>query len=418
MAEAEGKSSLKRDYLWNTLGSVMNAASSVILLLVSTRVVGDYWAGVFSLAYAVGQQFQTVGAFEMRPVQSTDVEQRFSFSTYLASRVLTTFCMLFCIIGYAVFSADLAGEALLIILIAGLKLLDVFEDVFHGAFQQRGRLDVAGRAFFFRSLVTTAAFSVLLVFTKDLTVTCVITIIVSVIALVGLNIPPARKMLDVPTRLDLRAMGRLLLACLPLFAGAFLALYLSNAPKFGLDATLPKEYQAYYAALFMPALAINLLSTFVFRPLLTRMGIRWHGGDRAGFVAVIRRGLLWVGVTSLAIGALAFPLGIPVLNAFFALDLTPYRGELMVLVAGGAFNAAGIVIYYGLVVMKRQALVMAGYVVAAAVAFMAAAPLIGAFGMMGATWLYAGSMLIVLVAFASFFALGLRRPIPCDGAGC
>ena len=55
-------SSLKRDYFWNTLGSIMNAASSVILLLVTTRVMGEYWAGIFSIAYAVGQQFQTVGA--------------------------------------------------------------------------------------------------------------------------------------------------------------------------------------------------------------------------------------------------------------------------------------------------------------------------------------------------------------------
>lgn len=85
--------SLGRDYLWNTLGSVMNAAASVVLLLVTTRVLGSYWGGVFSIAYAVGQQFQTLGAFEMRPMQSTDVEKEHTFSTYLASRILTTLCM-------------------------------------------------------------------------------------------------------------------------------------------------------------------------------------------------------------------------------------------------------------------------------------------------------------------------------------
>ena len=150
--------SLGRDYLWNTLGSVMNAAASVVLLLVTTRVLGSYWGGVFSIAYAVGQQFQTLGAFEMRPMQSTDVEKEHTFSTYLASRILTTLCMVGCIVGYALLSTDIAEEFLLIVLIAGLKIFDVLEDVFHGAFQQNGRLDVAGKAFFFRSLVTTTVF--------------------------------------------------------------------------------------------------------------------------------------------------------------------------------------------------------------------------------------------------------------------
>ncbi len=33
-------------------------------------------------------------------------------------------------------------------LIAGLKIFDVLEDVFHGAFQQNGRLDVEGKPSF------------------------------------------------------------------------------------------------------------------------------------------------------------------------------------------------------------------------------------------------------------------------------
>ncbi len=402
-------SSLKRDYFWNTLGSIMNAASSVILLLVTTRVMGEYWAGIFSIAYAVGQQFQTVGAFEMRPLQSTDVEGRYSFSTYLASRVLTTLCMLFCIVGYAIFSGNAPGEMILVALIAGLKLFDVFEDVFHGAFQQNGRLDIAGRSFFFRSLATTLAFALLLAFTKDLGVTCIMTAVVSFVALTALNLPPSRLLLGSFERPDLRSVGSLIVACLPLFAGAFLALYLSNAPKFGLDGTFSKEYQTYYAAIFMPALAINLLSTFVFRPLLTRLGLRWHEGDFKGFASVIRKGLFWVLAASVLTAILGYFLGIPVLNVFFGLDLSSFRGELMVLVLGGALNAAGIVLYYGLVVMKRQRLILVGYAVSAVLTFLIAQPLIGLLGMMGAAILYTISMFSVACTFGAFFLFGLRR---------
>ncbi len=47
---------LKKNYFWNTLGSLMNAASTVLMLMVVTRTMGAAAGGVFSLAYAVAQQ--------------------------------------------------------------------------------------------------------------------------------------------------------------------------------------------------------------------------------------------------------------------------------------------------------------------------------------------------------------------------
>ena len=224
----------------------MNAFSSVVLLLITTRILGTYWGGVFSIAYAVGQQFQTLGAFEMRPMQSTDVNEAHSFSVYFASRVATTLCMFACILGYALISGNVGQELLLMVLIASLKLFDAFEDVFHGAFQQHGRLDIAGKAFFFRSLITTCTFILVLFFSKDLTTTCIITTIITVIALLWLNIPPAKTLLVSPGTFDIKDMLKLFLSCLPLFAGAFLAMYLSNAPKFALDTFMVKNFQAFY----------------------------------------------------------------------------------------------------------------------------------------------------------------------------
>ena len=46
---------LRKNYFWNTLGSLMNAASMVLMLMVVTRTMGAAAGGVFSLAYAVAQ---------------------------------------------------------------------------------------------------------------------------------------------------------------------------------------------------------------------------------------------------------------------------------------------------------------------------------------------------------------------------
>ena len=49
---------LKRDFFWNTASSVMGSVSIVLLQLVVTRAVGVTPAGLFALAFALGQQFQ------------------------------------------------------------------------------------------------------------------------------------------------------------------------------------------------------------------------------------------------------------------------------------------------------------------------------------------------------------------------
>ena len=58
-------SQLGRDYLWNTASSIIGSASMVIMALVVSRFLGGYAAGVFTLATAAGQQFQTLGAYEV-----------------------------------------------------------------------------------------------------------------------------------------------------------------------------------------------------------------------------------------------------------------------------------------------------------------------------------------------------------------
>ena len=66
---AANNTQIKKDYFWNTLGSVMSALASVLLLMIVTQVLGAYEGGIFALAFAVAQQFQTLGQYEMSHIR-------------------------------------------------------------------------------------------------------------------------------------------------------------------------------------------------------------------------------------------------------------------------------------------------------------------------------------------------------------
>ncbi|AVM61674.1 lipopolysaccharide biosynthesis protein [Actinomyces sp. oral taxon 897] len=394
------RSQLGRDYLWNTAASLMTSLATVVMLLVVTRTAGIRAAGVYSLAIAVGQQFQTLGMYEVRTYHVTDLRHRFTFGTYLATRIVTVALMLAGIVGYAMVSGDGGSDVLLIVLVASLRVFDAFEDVYVCELQRVGRLDLGGRACFWRALSTTASFSGMLVATGNLLVSTVVSLVVSLVVMVGVYLPPSRGLFPLRPTWDPRRVGQVLLACLPLFLASFISMYLSNAPRFAIDRYLDPTQQGYFAILFMPAVTINLMSLVIFRPLLTRMAGLWVQGDRPGFRAVVNRGLLATAGAFVVVGLVTYVAGVPILGLVFGKDVSAFSVELMVLVAGGAMNAASVVLYYALTTVRLQNLVFAGYVLAAGAITLLCVVLVPQGSLLGASVAYTAAMSVLVAVFA------------------
>ncbi len=401
-------SQLRRDYFWNSAASLMGSVSFVIMLTVVTRAAGVVAAGIFSLANAAGQQFQTLGMYEVRTYHVTDVRKRFVFGTYLTARIFTVALMIAGIVGYAVVSGGDPPQVVLVILVASLRVFDAFEDVFYSEFQRSDRLDIGGRACFWRILTTTAVFSIGLAITGNLLWSTIVTLLVSTAITAILYIPPARRLFSIRPSWNVRAAGRLLVECLPLFLASFLAMYLANAPRYAIDRYLDLEAQGYFSFLYMPAVAINLLSLLVLRPLLTRMAGHWSRDDWGAFASLIMRGLRTMAIAFVLVAAATWVVGVPVLALVFGTDLSPYRLELMVLVTGGAFNAGGVILYYGLATMRRQRFILLAYAIASAAAAALSRLLVPAYALMGATAAYTGTMMVLALVFA--IGIGRARP--------
>ena len=373
----ESRGQLGRDYLWNTAASLMSSLAVVIMGVAIMRSgATDSFAraqyGLFTLALAIGQQYQTVGLYEVRTFHVTDVRRRFDFGTYLSTRLLTCLVMVG-LIAYHSWTAstkDPYPAFTVIAAVALLRIFDAFEDVYYSEFQRSGRLDIAGKACFARIFTTTFLWSGLYWFTQDLLVSTIITFVVTCVVLVVAYGLPARGVFPLLPSFNLRGVTGILWECLPLFVAAFLNQYLANAPRFAIHASLGDEELGVFAIIYMPAVAINMLSLFVFRPLLTRMALRWAEGKREEFLSIVRKGLLTTAAAFVVVAAVTYVIGARLLTLVFSTDVSGYVGELMVLVLAGALNAAGVILYYALATMRRLRAVLVAY--AATMALLAA----------------------------------------------
>ena len=144
-------------FIWNSVGGILNAGQSVVILMVITRTIGISAAGIFSIAYATGNLFMNVGNYGVRNYQISDLSEKYSFHDYLIHRFMTIIIMLILSILYCVYGLIKGGysttKASVVFLTCVLKALDAFEEVFEGRMQQKGRLDSAGKMMTVRILI-------------------------------------------------------------------------------------------------------------------------------------------------------------------------------------------------------------------------------------------------------------------------
>ena len=89
------KENIKKDsYIWNTIGGLINAFQSVIILMVLTRSLDMEYAGIFTIAWAIANLVITIGKYGVRNYQVTDVNEKYSFNDYFSNRVIVSILMI------------------------------------------------------------------------------------------------------------------------------------------------------------------------------------------------------------------------------------------------------------------------------------------------------------------------------------
>ena len=410
------ESAIGRDsFIYNTASGLINAAQSVLILMIIARVLGDYDAGVFTIAWAVGNLLLNVGKYGMREMQATDVTHKYSFRTYLNSRIISTAVMIVVSVGYVLYSAVTIGyetsKTLIIILVCLLKAIDSVEDVYQGQQQLNGRLDVAGKCYTLRLTVTLAGYVITLFVCNNLLISTVITLAVSCIAaayLLYLTAPIAK---DTDDKGKGEGVFSLFKDCFRLFIATFLIFYMINAPKFVIDARMSSEAQADYGYISMPVFIIGVLGQFIYAPIIKGMADNYAKRDMKAFHKEILKQSLYLVILTAVIMAGTYLLGIPLLSIVFRKDLSIYKTGLIALMAGGSLLAYSNFARIVLTIMRKQGLIIASYIIGTVFEFCLAGGFIERDGIYGGCMIFLYSMLVLtIIITAGMVICALKKP--------
>ncbi len=83
---------------------------------------------------------------------------------------------------------------------------------------------------------------------------------------------------------------------------------------------------------------VQLIAHFIFNPIITTYAELWLAEEYSKFKELVKlikkQCMLILGLTILGL-AIAFTIGIPILSLIFGVDLSGYKAELCVIMAGG-----------------------------------------------------------------------------------
>lgn len=385
-------------FLWNMIGSTCYSLSSILFLMIVTRICGAEEAGFFSLSYATAQLLLAVGRYGMRTFQATDLREQFSFREYTVSRILSVGAMLLLGVAYSLFSFTGKHIAVSVLVIA-MKAIDAVEDVYHGRLQQMYHVEQMGKSQALRNGYTTVCFAGVLLLTKNLLLTLLVTVGTSFVLCVAVNRIMIRRYAPATDkkRFALASVASLIKVCTGLFVGTFLSLLLYNIPKYAMVGVLSAEYQTYYSILFMPSFVVTLLCEFVFKPTITSLAERWFAGEKKRFIRSVLVIFGILAVSTIVIMLAGHFIGRRLLEILYGVDLSAFKLHFIVLLLGGGISSCVYMSYNILIAIRHGKSIKLVYGIVTVISILVVQPMITAFSMMGAAlnYLLSGSLLLL-----------------------
>lgn len=402
-------------FFWNVLGSISTAAISVFLLNIVSRLLSDSVSDTFSFAQTIGNQLIVIGLFQVRNYQATDIKEKYSFSAYFGTRIFTCLMMMLGTVIYIFFKGDDSYKSNVIFLLCLYRATDAFSDVYQGLFQQKTRMDIAGKSLFYRNCLVAIVFFLGLVFTKDLLITLSLVCLVSALFIVGYDIRIGRYFEKVRIKgICFSKIYQLILESSPLFINGFLQLHIYSQSRYSIDEMLKlglaqTGMQKDFNILFMPAFVMNLMMFFL-RPMITQMAVYEMRQDMKSLNKLRNKILLILLLFAIIVLTASGFIGLPIISLVFGTDLTQYQVPFMILMLGGVISAYATVFDNILIVLRQQKLLIISYFSAFIVSILTSNYLVRQYHILGASISFLLAMTVwLLLTLGIYVKVGYRK---------
>lgn len=389
----------KKEFIWNTVGSMVFSVFNAITLMFCTRLNGVEIAGIFSICYATCCILNAIGDMGIRIFQVTDTKREYKYEDYFYSRIVAIVLML--IIGaiYVAITGYSNEKLFIFVILILIRVLDNFSETFQAEFQLNDRLDLAGKSLLIRNSVEMLAFIIFNKITNNIYISFGAMLLFGVFVLIFYEYRNIKKYVKERLSYNYSKVKKIVMESIPLGISTLFNMYVINAVKYAIEKYGNNEMQTYFNILYMPTFVINLVSLLLIKPFLKVFGEYWNNKEYGKFIKIIVKLDLILILCTLGIEIVCMFIGIPILNMLYKVDLTEYKMQLLLMVLSGLFYAMATVMFYALGTMRKQKNTTIAYIITSVISMLVSYTLVNKYSMIGA------ALSNVFIMFFLFIAL-------------
>lgn len=408
---SENKTSIQKNMLFNTVGSMVYYFCQWLLSIVIVRISGYEAAGVFGIATTLTASPAILALFNVRNYQVSDLRGQYTTKTYIQSRHYTNLLAYVVCMGMVLVGGYSWEKAAVVLVFMLYKLAEGTADVYYGVEQRWGRLDYAGISLSLRGLLTIVPFVILQKLFNNLLLSLGVVAICSYAVVLIYDRIQVKRLLasvvagrgevqitagqgEVQIKQGQKEIFSLLITCIPLAFVAFLNNLAFNYPKIVLESHHGSEIMGYFTSITSPALVVQLAANTIFAPLVTPLTDAFLRRDKKAFDKMIRNFILFMAALSAVVLAGSALLGRWALILLFGEGIDPYT-YLFVPSIGVTLCLATTSVLISICTLLRE--IKLQYIVGVAgivASFAFAQLLVPSLGMEGVLWAQTGTVLV------------------------
>ena len=392
------KQNLKKDFIWNTIGSTVNAFSSLFYMIIVTRLNGVTDAGIFTFAFSTATLFYIIGIYAGRTYQVTDSD-KISNHDYLVNKYITCIAMIIFSIIFILYKNYSFNKTIIILVLCFLKMIEAFSEFFYAYMQKNNLLYKVGISLTLKTFLSIFIFLVIDLLTRNILFSSVFMIISYLLIMFMYDFKQFKLSEIIKEPANKKNIIDIFIKGFFTFSLSFLTMYIINIPRYSVDRYLIDEFNTIFGILIMPASAMVLLSQFVFQPLLMKIKSNLDENNYNALKKLIIKMALFIILLGIFVLILAYFLGIPVLQLVYGVNLSHYRMSLMYIIIGSILYSIVIIFSNIMISMRVTFFQVIIYIVNVLISLFISDMLVNNFKVAGACMAYCFTMIILFVCF-------------------
>lgn len=335
---------LKKDFFWNTAGSLSNTATTFFIVIFITRSMGLEISGIYTYSLSLVGIWTMIAAFGGALYQLTDSSNEFSGQSYLFSKILTSGLALIlgsihiCILSPSPFRIIVA------LILLSQACLGVVEQGLLAVLQSREHLYLAGQIIAARSGLTVLGFFFSIYFLDNFFVALLFGPLIVFSFVVFLEYPTAQKLehfqiFGVNYRLEFGIAYQSLRKSFLNFLSTLLVPVSAFLPRFFIE-QYHENFQGIFGIIFLPYTIIALIGLYIYAPAIVPLTNNYRDGN---YVQLSKNFLKIIAVVFSIGGVLApfvYLFGVPLFELLYNVDIAAHIFDLLLVVLLGVFQIA------------------------------------------------------------------------------